>query len=165
MRITKYVLLSILLFVHMPGTIIGYGLSAIDKEQYFKEILVCIILTRITYLSLFGYVYSLFARLFYFFVKKKIDLLKKSHQKNIKNGASLTFFQKFIVCWTVFLLIIKSSMILIIVTWSTYFILLAPNTPTINLIQTIFSKVYVSIGDFLVSMTLLYFFYYQGTSR
>lgn len=133
----KYILIFLLLFVHMPGIIIAYSLSVVDREKYFDEILGCLILTRITYLSLFGYVYSLFARLFAFFVNKKIDLLRKTQSRHLKKGKKvvlLTTFQKFIVCWTIFLLIIKTSNILIIVTWSTYYQLLAPRTPTENLI-------------------------------
>ena len=164
MRIVKYILIFTLLFIHLPGIIIAYGLSVVNRDKYFDDILGWLILTRITYLSLFGYVYSLFARLFTFFVNKKIDLLRKSQSKR-KTFVSLTPFQKFIVLWTLFLLFQKSSNILIIVTWSTYYQLLAPRTPVENLIQTIFQKFYVSIGDFLVNLTLLYFFYFQGTSR
>jgi hypothetical protein len=134
----------------------------VNRDKYFNDILGWLILTRLTYLSLFGYVYTLFARLFTFSVNKKIDLLRKSKRKSV---VSLTPFQKFIVLWTLFLLFQKSSNILIIVTWSTYYQLLAPRTPVENLIQTIFQKFYVSIGDFLVNLTLLYFFYFQGTSR
>jgi hypothetical protein len=87
----------------MPGIIIAYSLSVINRDKYFNDILGWLILTRITYLSLFGYVYGVFARLFSFFVNKKIDLLRKSQSKR-KTLVSLTPFQKFIVLWTLFLL-------------------------------------------------------------
>ena len=133
----KYVLIFTLLFIHLPGIIIAYSLSVINRDKYFNDILGWLIVTRITYLSLFGYVYSVFARLFSFFVNKKIELLRKSQSKQIQKGQKvvlLTNFQKFIVVWTLFLLIQKASNILIIVTWSTYYQLLAPRTPTENLI-------------------------------
>ena len=133
----KYVLIFTLLFIHLPGIIIAYSLSVINRDKYFNDILGWLIVTRITYLSLFGYVYSAFARLFSFFVNKKIELLRKSQSKQIQKGQKvvlLTNFQKFIVVWTLFLLIQKASNILIIVTWSTYYQLLAPRTATENLI-------------------------------
>ena len=133
----KYALIFTLLFIHLPGIIIAYSLSVINRDKYFNDILGWLIVTRITYLSLFGYVYSAFARLFSFFVNKKIELLRKSQSKQIQKGQKvvlLTNFQKFIVVWTLFLLIQKASNILIIVTWSTYYQLLAPRTATENLI-------------------------------
>lgn len=101
MRIVKYILIFTLLFIHLPGIVIAYSLSVVNRDKYFDDILGWLILTRITYLSLFGYVYTLFARLFTFFVNKKIDLLRKSKRKSV---VSLTPFQKFIVLWTLFLL-------------------------------------------------------------
>jgi hypothetical protein len=132
-KATKYIIIFILLFIHLPGILVAYGLGVVDRQKYFNSILGCMILTRIGYLSLFGYVYGLFAQLFRYFVHKKLEIKKRADPQ-----ASLSVFQKFIVAWTVFLLVLKASNILIIVTWFTYYQLLAPRTQTENLIQTIF---------------------------
>jgi hypothetical protein len=123
-KFTKYVLITTLLLVHLPGILIAYGLSVIDRERYFNIVLGCLILTRLTYVSLFGFVYLVFARLFLYFIDKKRSIQR----------TPLTAFQTCVVAWTFFLLFQKSSNILIIVTWSTYYQLLAPRTPTENLI-------------------------------
>ena len=71
-RIIKYLIISVQLFVQLPLGIVSQGLSNQDNRQsYFYYILISLVITRICYLTVDTYVYREFALLFSFFYKKK----------------------------------------------------------------------------------------------
>ena len=76
-KIKKYIVIGLLLFVHLPAITTAYALSMISQEKYFNVILGLLIPTRLTYMWLYFYTYGLFASLFCFFVNKKIELNRK----------------------------------------------------------------------------------------
>jgi uncharacterized membrane protein len=160
-RVIKYTVIGLLLFVQMPlgCTAMAFSYSKY-KEDYRSLIIGCIIINRLCYVTLGGYVYTLFARLFVFFLRKKLDL-----QKKLKNRNPLTIKQKFIIIWIILIFLWKASIILIAITWSTYYQLSWDRSDTDRIIQIVFQKIYSSLGDFLETVTMIYFFYFQGMKR
>lgn len=68
----KYSLFTILFIIHLPGILTAYIYSTLyNHVEYFDLILACLILTRITYTYIFGFMYSQFMRLLLFFLEKK----------------------------------------------------------------------------------------------
>ena len=96
--------------------------------------------------------YTNFFKLLIFYTKKKLDIRR-----------TLTGFQICVLIWTVGIVILKISQILIILSWTSYFWLAPlPREPSDILVNIVFQKIYMPICDFLVSLSFLYFFYQQN---
>ena len=95
--------------------------------------------------------YTSFFKLLIFYTKKKLYIKR-----------TLTGFQVFVIIWTVGIVFLKISQILIILSWATYFQLAPlPRGRSDILVNIVFQKMYIPICDFLVTLSFLYFFYQQ----
>jgi len=76
-KIIKYLIITVQLFIQLPLGIISQGLSnQDDRASYYYYILTSLVITRICYLIVDTYAYSEFAKLFSFFYKKKLELIR-----------------------------------------------------------------------------------------
>ncbi len=73
-------------------------------------IVILLVATRTLYTVVGGYMYTNFFKLLIFYAKKKLEI-----------KLELTRFNIFVIVWTVVIVLIKASQILIILTWATYF--------------------------------------------
>ncbi len=73
-------------------------------------IVILLVATRTLYTVVGGYMYTNFFKLLIFYAKKKLEI-----------KLELTRFNILVIVWTVVIVLIKASQILIILTWATYF--------------------------------------------
>ena len=161
----KYFFIGIQVFIQLPLGVVVMAYSSNDDDllKYYDLIFVCVIITRFFHLLLDTIIYNQFARLILYYLDKKKNLVRLRSISYDERKFTLSGFQRFVIFWVCFLFALKISTALIDLTWLTYFQLNRGRTEIDYLIQSIYERFYVTLVDFLIALTFLYFFYFQGT--
>jgi hypothetical protein len=151
------ILIAVNFIIGCPLNNLGYYLSVAQnkRDEYMTYIIILLVLTRTLYSVVGGFMYTNFFKMLVFYTKKKKQIKKR-----------LTGFHMFVISWTVGIVFLKISQILIILTWSTYFqVKKLPRHHDEIIVNIVFQKIYIPLCDFLVTLSFLYFFYQQKLRR